>query len=106
MAQDMLANSMIAFGEPDAALAASLVKWDDQVDHIFNKLYKEIVGFAAASPNAIAYANQLEWTIHNMERSADRVINICEWVVYLVTGIYREFDSEYEAAPSSDQLQS
>lgn len=104
LAQDMLNRAMTAFSENDAILAQSLVKWDNQVDYIFNKLYKDIIGYASTSPDLIAHANQLEWTIHNMERAADRVINICEWVVYMVTGTYSEFDSEYEAPPTPDEL--
>ena len=104
LAQNMLNQAMTAFSENDAILAESLVKWDNQVDYIFNRLYKDIVSHAVTSPESIAHANQLEWTIHNMERAADRVINICEWVVYVVTGTYSEFDSEYEAPPSPDQL--
>ncbi|MFN2143322.1 MAG: phosphate signaling complex protein PhoU [Candidatus Promineifilaceae bacterium] len=104
LAQDMLHRAMLAFSENDAVLARSLVKWDNQVDYIFNSLYKDIVGYASASPKRIAHANQLEWTIHNMERAADRVVNICEWVVYIATGTYSEFDSEYEAPPPPDEL--
>lgn len=104
LAQDMLNRAMTAFSENDAILAQSLVKWDNQVDYIFNKLYKDIISYASTSPDLIAHANQLEWTIHNMERAADRVINICEWVVYMVTGTYSEFDSEYEAPPTPDEL--
>jgi phosphate transport system protein len=94
--QDMLKKAMTAFSEQDALLATSLAKWDNQVDYLFNKLYIEIVRYASGSPANIAHANQLEWTIHNMERAADRVVNICEWVVYMVTGNYSEFESEYE----------
>jgi phosphate transport system protein len=103
--QDMLSRAMIAFSEYDAVLAQSLPKWDNQVDYLFNRLYKEIVAFAASSPDSVAQANQLEWTVHNMERAADRVINICEWVVYMVTGKYSEFESEYdeyESPPSQN----
>lgn len=104
LAQDMLSRAMIAFSEKDAILARSLAKWDNQVDYLFNKLYVDIVNYASTSPDLIAHANQLEWTIHNMERAADRVINICEWVVYMVTGTYSEFDSEYEAPPAPSRL--
>ena len=99
LAQNMLNMAMIAFSKRDAVLAKSLVKWDDEVDHIFNNLYADIVSYAASSPELIPHASQLEWTIHNMERAADRVINICEWVYYIVTGTYSEFDSEYETPP-------
>ena len=104
LTQDMLNRAMTAFSEKNDVLARSLVKWDNQVDLIFNKLYKDIVSYAATSPELIPHANQLEWTIHNMERAADRTINICEWVVYQVTGTYSEFDSEYEAPPTPEEL--
>ena len=94
--QDMLNKALTAFSEEDALLAKSLAGWDNQVDYLFNKLYIEIINYASSSPENITHANQLEWTIHNMERGADRVINICEWVVYMVTGRYAEFESEYE----------
>lgn len=101
-ASDMLSRSLTAFSENNAALARSIPKWDDHVDYLFNRLYVDIVEYATSAPNLIGHANQLEWTIHNMERAADRVINICEWVVYMATGEYREFDSEYEAPPVID----
>ncbi len=94
--QDMLNKAMTAFAEENALLAKSLAKWDNQVDYLFNKLYIEIINYASVSPENITHANQLEWTIHNMERAADRVVNICEWVVYMVTGNYSEFESEYD----------
>ncbi len=74
---------------------------DDQVDYLFNELYGEIVAMVMADPKQIARANLLEWALHNLERSADRTINICEWVVYMVTGVYAEMNmDEYESPPS------
>jgi phosphate transport system protein len=97
--QDMLHRAMIAFAEKDAAMARSIPASDNLVDDLFNRLYAQIVGYASGHPERIPHANQLEWVVHNMERSADRVINICEWIVYVVTGEYRELDSEYETPP-------
>jgi phosphate transport system protein len=105
--QDMLNRAMTAFSENDALLAKSIPMWDNQVDYLFNKLYREIVQYAAQTPENIGQANQLEWTVHNMERAADRVVNICEWVVYMGTGEYSEFESQYdefESAPSMDPM--
>jgi hypothetical protein len=39
-------------------------------------------------------AHRVEWAAHNLERAADRVTNICEWIVYLVTGHYKEVQHE------------
>ncbi len=97
--QDMLSRSMVAFAENDALLAKSIPASDNLVDDLFNRLYAKIVEYASGHPERIPHANQLEWVVHNMERSADRVINICEWVIYDVTGEYRELDSEYETPP-------
>lgn len=99
LTQDMLNRSMIAFGDYNAVLAQSIPASDDLVDKLFNQMYGEIVQYVSQDPSLIPYANQFEWVIHNMERSADRVINICEWVIYMVTGKYSELDSEYESAP-------
>ena len=99
LTQDMLNRSMVAFAENNATLARTIPASDNLVDDFFNRLYVQIVEYASVHPDRISHANQLEWVVHNMERSADRVINICEWVIYIVTGEYRELDSEYEQAP-------
>ena len=40
----------------------------------------------AEDPETITRATHLIWVAHNLGRSADRVNNICERIVYLVTG--------------------
>jgi phosphate transport system protein len=102
LTQDMLSRSMVAFSENDAVLARTIPASDNLVDDLFNRIYGDIVKFASQDPVLIPFANQYEWVIHNIERSADRVINICEWVIYMATGIYRELDSEYETPPMID----
>jgi phosphate transport system protein len=44
-------------------------------------------------PEAVERANHLLWAAHNLERYADRTINICERVEYMCTGVYREADT-------------
>jgi phosphate transport system protein len=99
VARDMLHRALDAFARGDADLARAIPSDDDHVDALFNQLYGDIIQFVVADPEAIDRANQMEWVLHNLERSADRVTNICEWVVYMVTGVYAEMDSEYEAPP-------
>lgn len=98
-AADMLHAALGAFASRDAKLALAIPLQDDAVDAQFNAAYHAIVHFAAEHPHAIERANKLEWALHNLERSADRVVNICEWIVYMTTGVYREFKSEIEAPP-------
>lgn len=97
---DMLRRALDAFAESNAELARTVPVSDTLVDELFIKLYGAVVEAVVSGRETVADANQIEWTIHNMERAADRVTNICEWVVYMAKGEYKEFDSEYEAPPS------
>lgn len=100
ISREMLYQALKAFANRDEALARRVPRMDDRVDELFNQLYGEIVSLVVADPTQIHRANQLEWALHNLERSADRTINVCEWVVYMVTGVYTEMSmGEYEAPP-------
>lgn len=99
-AREMLYQALKAFANRDEVLARRVPAMDDRVDALFNRLYGEIVAIVTADPTQIHRANQLEWVLHNLERSADRTTNVCEWVVYMVTGVYSEMDmGEYETPP-------
>lgn len=99
-ARDMLKQSLVAFANRDADLARQIPRMDDEVDALYNQFYREIVEYVSQNPEAVHEANLLEWAGHNLERSADRVTNICEWVVYMVDGVYSELDTEMEAPPA------
>jgi phosphate transport system protein len=98
---DMLQRALEAHVGRDAELARSIPSDDDEIDALFNKIYRQILAYVADNPGSYELVNYLEWALHNLERAADRVTNICEWVVYNVTGQYVEMDSEFEAPPES-----
>jgi phosphate transport system protein len=98
-ARDMLNKALDAASRNDADLARTIPAEDDEVDELFNETYRRLVTFVGENPDKIELANHLEWAAHNLERAADRVTNICEWVVYITTGEYIEMDSELEAPP-------
>lgn len=102
--RDMLHRALDAASRRDAEIARSIPPEDDEIDELFNQMYHDLVTFVAQdpSPSRIKQANLLEWAMHNLERAADRVTNICEWVVYMTTGEYVEMDSELEAPPISE----
>jgi phosphate transport system protein len=92
LAREMLRDSLDAFVRRDAAAAAAVAARDDAVDLLYDQVYHELLSFMIEDPGTIQRATWLLWTAHNLERIADRATNICERVVYLVTGRMEEID--------------
>jgi phosphate transport system protein len=85
-ARGMLADSITAFMDQDADLARQVAIRDDEVDTLYEQVYRELLTYMMADPTTISRATHLLWAAHNLERIADRVTNICERVVFTVTG--------------------
>jgi phosphate transport system protein len=90
---DMLHRSLTAFVNEDVETAKKLPIEDDEVDALYNQIYRELMTFIIADPKTIERANWLLWVAHNLERFADRVTNICERTVFIVTGEMAEIKS-------------
>jgi phosphate transport system protein len=86
IARQMLGDSISAFIQQDAAAARAIAKRDDEVDALYNQIYRELLTFMMNDPRTINRATHLLWASHNVERIADRTTNICEQVVYVVEG--------------------
>jgi len=89
---DMLQRALEAFVAGDAETAREIPKEDDQIDGLYNQVYRELVTYMIADTSTIDRANFLLWAAHNLERLADRVTNICERTIYMATGEMRELD--------------
>lgn len=83
---NMLKRSLDAFIAGDVESARSIPKEDDEVDALYNIVNKDLIALIVQNPQIIDHANYLSWAAHNLERAADRVTNICERVIYTVTG--------------------
>ena len=70
--------------------ARQIITEDDEVDNLDDQVFRELLTFMAEDPRTITRATCLIWVAHNLERSADRVTNICEQVVFVVTGKMEE----------------
>ena len=86
----MLRKALEAFVNRDAKAAAAVCAEDDEVDLLHEQVYRELVSYMIEDPKSITRATYLIWAAHNLERTADRVTNICERVIYLVTGSMSE----------------
>ncbi len=95
-AVDMLHRALTAFIQEDAEAARAIPSEDDEVDALYNQVYRELITFIIEDPKNIERANWLLWAAHNLERFADRVTNICERTIFLVTGQFIEFDGTYD----------
>ena len=90
IARAMLHDAITAYIEDDQAAARAVVAQDDVVDALYEQIYRELLTFMLADPTTIDQATHLLWAAHNLERIADRVTNICERVVFAVTGRLEE----------------
>ena len=90
---DMLHRALTAFVNEDVEVAQKLPVEDDEVDALYNQIYRELMTFVIADPKTIERANWLLWVAHNLERFADRVTNICERTIFIVTGEMSEIKS-------------
>jgi phosphate transport system protein len=90
---DMLHRSLEAFLRQDLEAARALPKEDAEVDALYEQIYRELITFIISDPRAIDQATRLTWVAHNLERVADRVGNICERIVFSITGRGEELDT-------------
>lgn len=92
-AADMLHRALTAFINEDADAARAIPVEDDEVDALYDQVYHELMLFVIQDAKVIERANWLLWVAHNLERVADRVTNICERTIFVVTGEIKEIDS-------------
>jgi phosphate transport system protein len=93
LATDMLHRALTAFTNEDVEAARAIPAEDDRVDQLYQQVYRELMTYVLADPQNIERANWLLWVAHNLERFADRVTNLCERTVFIVTGELNEFSS-------------
>ena len=98
IAVSMLHRAIDSFVNSDAETALLIPAEDDEVDFLYNQIYRDLVAVMLADPSMIDSANYLMWAAHNLERMADRVTNICERAIYVATGEMKEL------APSDDEI--
>ena len=86
VATEMLHQSLDAFVHRDLEACRRIWERDDEVDALYNQVYRELLTFMLSDPKTIEPATLLLWASHNLERIADRVTNICERTAFVITG--------------------
>jgi len=90
--RDMLQDALLAFVNKDAALARAMPEREHEVDRLHNQVHMELLTLITGDHSTSDRATRLFWVVHNLERAADRVLNICERVVFNITGEIVEMD--------------
>ncbi|MFQ6121047.1 MAG: phosphate signaling complex protein PhoU [Methanosarcinales archaeon] len=83
---EMMKDAMIAFDSYDVDLAYKTAKRDDEVDALFDQTRRELITYMIEDPKKITNASHLQFTVRYLERMGDHVTNICESVIYMITG--------------------
>jgi len=90
---DMLHRALAAFVNEDLETARAIPNEDNEIDALYNQVYRELLTYMLSDPKTIDRATPLLWAAHNLERFADRVTNICERTIFIVTGELIEIDA-------------
>jgi phosphate transport system protein len=97
--RSMVHAALKAFFLRDVELARAIPLDDEEVDALYDQIFRELMTYVIAKPEVIEQVNYLIWAAHNLERAADRAVNICERVIFTVTGEVLEFDGEPPKRP-------
>ena len=95
----MLRRSLESLVNRDIVAAQGIRADDDEVDALYDQIYRELLTFMLEDPRTITRATYLLWVAHDLERIADRATNIAKRVIYLVTGEHVETKSFASAGP-------
>jgi phosphate transport system protein len=91
--EDMLHRALDTFINRNVETAKKIILEDDLIDHLYDQVFRELLIFMAEDPKTITRATRLMWASHNLERAADRVTNICERIVFIITGKMEEINA-------------
>ncbi len=86
LAVEMIDRTLKAYAERNDAAARQICLQDDEVDMLYYQVFRELLTIMLEDPKTISRSTYLIWAAHNIERIADRTTNICERIIFLVTG--------------------
>ena len=86
LAEGMVRESLNALVHRDADLAKSVLLRDDEVDHLRDQIFRELLTYMMENSAVVFPAFELVLITKNLERIGDHATNIAEDVIYMVAG--------------------
>jgi phosphate transport system protein len=81
-----------AYSDRDAEAAKSVWRHDEEIDELYNSLFRELLTYMMEDPRTIGLCTHLLFIAKNIERAGDHATNIAETVYHMVTGTYLRID--------------
>lgn len=82
-ASAMLRTALDAFTTSDSETARRVIEQDDEIDEIYNKLFRDLIDMMVNDPSTARRAARLLFVAKHIERIADYVTDMCEMTVYM-----------------------
>lgn len=93
IAQRMVREALNAFVDRDVERALAMINLDDEIDHLYSQVFRELLLIMMENPQTINQATSLLFVGSHLERIADHATNLGEWVIYIVTGERKELNN-------------
>ena len=87
-----LKSVLDAYSDRDAESAKSVWRHDEEIDELYNSLFRELLTYMMEDPRTIGLCTHLLFIAKNIERAGDHATNIAETVFHMVTGTYLRID--------------
>ncbi len=92
LVQQMVRDVLDAYVKKDLAMAEELILRDEEVDHMHNTLFRELLTYMMEDPRNITSCMHLLFIAKNIERMGDHTTAVAEQIYYVVTGELPEDD--------------
>jgi len=93
LAKEMVKNALDAYVNEDVEAAKKVCEADDEIDHLYSQIFRELLIIMMQDPKTISQATSLLFVGRYLERIADHATNIGEWLIFLVTGEKKELNN-------------
>lgn len=84
--KEMVRDSLNAYIARDKEAAEQIALRDDVVDKLYSTVFRDLIALMTKNSDSISQATHLLLVAQYLERIADHVTNICEWIIYMSTG--------------------
>jgi phosphate transport system protein len=101
IACEMIKTVLDAFVAEKSKPAKKAAKRDDEIDQLYDQVFRELLTYMIQDPRNISRATFLLWVAHNLERIGDRATNIAERVVFMNTGKLKELGGSWDKSEPS-----